>query len=230
MHFCRRQSPLQRSPPILLRGRESNSKPLWIFFFHPSSPRLRCEAQQLCQRVRSRLLPQSGGAYVASLLSRRSSCRRRDAKRRLLRRESQRGGRRRRLRAVCHLSPARQLCAAGASVAAAAPPPASRLSRPEGSTPSLPCHRGPEPDSRTVERLRGEALTPRARRARRARLEASNCACVPRGLGGANVLSIGRPRACVCVHHTATTVNSSHNCESQSARQLECGVLRSQRE
>ena len=73
-------------------------------------------------------------------------------------RESQRGGRRR-LRAVCHLSPARQLCAAGASAAAAAPPPASRLSRPEGSTPSLPWHRGPEPDSRTVERLRDEALT-----------------------------------------------------------------------
>ena len=52
-----------------------------------------------------------------------------------------------------------QLCAAAAS-AAAAPPPASRLSRPEGSTPTLPWYRGPEPDSRTVERLRGEALTP----------------------------------------------------------------------
>ena len=51
-----------------------------------------------------------------------------------------------------------QLCAAAAS-AAAAPPPASRLSRPEGSTPTLPWYRGPEPDSRTVERLRGEALT-----------------------------------------------------------------------
>ena len=54
---------------------------LLLFLGSPSS------GPALCQRVRSLLLPQSGGEYVASLLSRRSSCRRRDAKRRLPRRE-----------------------------------------------------------------------------------------------------------------------------------------------
>ena len=102
-------------------------------------------ARGCCRRAEARASPRYSRGEV-------------DATRRLPRRESQRGGRRRRLRAVCHFSGARQLCAAAAS-AAAAPPPASRLSRPEGSTPSLPWYRGPEPDSRTVERLRGEALT-----------------------------------------------------------------------
>ena len=56
------------------------------------------------------------------------------------------------------------------SAAAAAPPASQRSAVAAGrSAPSLPWHGRPEPDSRTVTRLRGEALTPRACRERASR-------------------------------------------------------------
>ena len=87
MHFCRRQSPLPENNSLSTHDPFSDRH---VFQEVSSFSRLalvRPSATRVCQRVRSLLLPQSGGEYVASLLSRRSSCRRRDAKRRLPRRE-----------------------------------------------------------------------------------------------------------------------------------------------